>query len=142
MTTEEREFSRLRDRVDQMSGKIQVAEALHEQVKDQNEKLDAATVKLTEVSTRLVVYTENQNMLNKSLVEGLKSVGSAVNHLKIGEASTPHKCEEEIKKHEWNSAAHNPKKFLGLLALVSAGIAAAGKILHSILTYSDKTPTH
>lgn len=59
---------------------------------------------------------------------------SRVNHLKteveLLKAGSPHKCAEEIAKHEAGAWSHNPKKALSLAALIVGIVEGIRKFLH------------
>ncbi len=95
-----------------------------------SDKLDSATVRLTEVSTRMQDYMQTQSELNRSLTEGLKGVNSDITRMKLADAASPHQCAEEIRKHESSSWAHDPKKAMGLAAGLFALVEGAKKIFH------------
>lgn len=82
------------------------------------DKLDDHTEKLTDLGATMRAYMANNNMLNESLTKSMKELGSEVAKIKLKDASSAHKCAEEIQKHEESAWSHNPKKALSLAGLV------------------------
>jgi hypothetical protein len=60
--------------------------------------------------------------------------GSKVYHLESAiellKAGSPHKCAEEIQKHEDSSWSHNPKKAIGLGASIVAALEGIRAMFH------------
>lgn len=82
------------------------------------DKLDDHTEKLADLGSTIRQYMKNQNSLNESLTESMKDIGSKVRHLEVKDATSSHKCAEEIQKHEESAWSHNPKKAMGLVGAI------------------------
>lgn len=72
----------------------------------------------------------------KPLHEAIKESGTKVHRLDTAvsllRAGSPHKCAEEIEKHEAGSWSHNPKKAMGLAAAVLGIVEGVREFFHHI----------